>query len=159
MKTKFKFYTKEQEEKIERLRMEAETEKEAKKNAPQPRSFDFEVGSPVFITLESKTISGYVMIKDGDLFEVKTPLGRIKNVKRSNLRNRFVEDLSGVEIPAELKEYSTGNLLNMMRIFRTGYSSYWGAPKFTESQVKAELRLRPHVTTKGERKIFKKYTN
>lgn len=157
---KFKFYTKEQEEKIERLCMEAEAEREKKRDKERSNTAcsDLEVGSPVFVTLESKTISGYVMAKDGDLFEVKTPLGRIKNVKKESLRWRFVEDVSKVEIPAELKKCSNRTLLLMMSSFRAGCSSYW-RPPFTESQVKAELRLRPHVTTKGERKTFKKYTN
>lgn len=166
MKNKFKFYTKEQEEKVERLRMEAETEREARKNQRQEKSFDFEVGNPVFITLGGKTISGYVMSRASEgyfsTYEVKTPLGRIKDVAWTNIKRRFVEDLSGVYIPKELKEYSTGNLLHMLQAFRNGSYSYYyhhAGCKFTETEIKAELRLRPHVPSKGEKKVFKKYTN
>lgn len=161
----FKLYNKEQLEKIERLRQDAEAEREAKKNELRQKSStirrDFEVGSPVFVTLEGKTISGYVMSRSGDgyfsTYEVKTPLGRIKDVKGSDIRGRYMEDLSGVEIPKELKECPTVKLLNMLQTFRSGSYSYYTGPEFTKDQIKAELRLRPHISTKRERKIFKKY--
>lgn len=122
------------------------------------------VSDPVFLVLESTTISGYIMeIDETDrwkkLYTVKTPLGTVKNVLSNSIRLRHVEDLSHVVIPDEIKKYTTGRLMQILRGYREGWShTYWGAPPFSREVVKAELRQRPHVSTKRERRIFSKRT-
>ena len=120
MKNNFKLYTKEQEEKIERLRMEAEEERLLKKNPEPIADFYFKVGDLVFVTLDGKTISGYIISKKGNgyrdaIYNVKTPIEILVNLKRSVIKDRYMKPLSGVKVPEELKKISTKSLLMMLR--------------------------------------------
>jgi hypothetical protein len=157
-------YTEEQEKKIDYLREQRELERE-KKNANNTHS-DFlknqnrlGVGDPVFITIDGKTISGRIVGSHGNyVFDVNTPYGRITDISahESKMCKRFVEDLSHVKVPEELKTMSTHRLLKLLQDYRCGNFEYWGTPKWTKEQLKAELMLRPHVPTKGEKRIFTK---
>jgi hypothetical protein len=167
--TDFKVYTSEQEEKIEKLREQNEAERRQKHTQMErmsniPAYQPLKVSDPVFLRLESKTISGYIMeIDETDrwkkLYTVKTPLGTVKNVPSNSIQLRHVEDLSHIVIPDEIKEYTTAHLLQILQGYRKGWShAYWGTLPFSREVVKAELRRRPHVPTKRERKIFSKRT-
>lgn len=64
---------------------------------------------------------------------------------------RIVEDLSHVIIPEKLKNYNLKSLLKMLNNYRAS-----SAPQeFTRDEIKAELKLRPHLLTKNELKTFK----
>ena len=148
-------YTEEQLERIEKLRAQREQERKEK---IIDREFmqllldkKFKVGTPVFVTLEGKTVSGYIVGVNNYEYEVFTPHGTIKNLKYTEVRRRTVEDLCNVEVPEELKGMSTKQLLAMLQGTRSG-----NCIKYTSKQIKAELKNRPHVETKGERKVYEK---
>jgi uncharacterized protein (DUF488 family) len=155
-------YTEDQLRKIENLRATREIEKLRKYMAQEqikrlkPTSFSLNQGDPIFITLNGKTISGYISnISSSDIYDVNTPYGLIKGIKRKNIRGRNVVNYNNVTIPEELKTKSTKSLLKILQCFRNG--SWNVSNNFTEDQVRAELKNRPHIPTKGEKKIFKKY--
>lgn len=155
-------YTKEQEERISQLRAERENEKNKRiqererEEAMKKRHLD--VGSSVYVTIDGKTVSGYIVNKNDEWrFDVKTPYGIVRNVDvfKGEIRGRLVQDLSQVEIPEEVKKCTTGRLLSLLNAHRKPYG-YWSTPEFTEEQIKAELKNRPHVPTKGEKRIYEK---
>jgi len=169
METEFKLYTSEQEEKIEKLRAESREERELKGKMFDSRDFlqsrELKEGDAVYLTLEGKTISGYIMktkiVKftrtetKSIVYNIKTPYGVIKDIERKCIRTRNVEDLSNVVLPPEIKQYSTVNLLKMLQMYRCGWDEYFnGKQIFTIEQIKAELRFRPHMPSKRERRIF-----
>ena len=129
MEEDFKRYTEEQEEKIKALREEAELRSERNRlwmkrlrRIPSPKPI--EQGSPVFVRVERKTISGYVMMvndNNGNLsFDVKTPLGTLGGIPSKDVWERHVTDVSNIKIPEKLKAYSTSNLLHLLRMYRIG---------------------------------------
>lgn len=153
-------YTEEEQKKIDDLRHQREVERlESQKNLTQRTNLKkyLDVGDPVFVTIEGKTISGRITCRHSDvLFDVNTPYGVITklNCYKSEVRARFVQDLSHVIIPDELKTMTTHMLLNMLQGHRSGYD--YGSPQFSVEEIKAELRHRPHIPTKSEKKIFVK---
>jgi hypothetical protein len=150
-------YTEEQLEHIEKLRTQRDKEREDKVLDRERKQLwedrKLKAGTPVFVTIEGKTISGYVVGANKDYgYTVSTPHGTIEDVKSSEVRRRVVQDLSNVEVPEELKSMSTKQLLSMLQGTRSGS---WHT-NHTPEQIKAELKNRPHVETKGERKVYKK---
>jgi hypothetical protein len=147
------------------LREERENEERLKremmKKVEQVRGL--KENSPVFVTIDGKTVSGYIIKKVDDyVYDIKTPYGVLEGVnsfeKGVEVRGRLVEKLDDVVIPEELKKCSTGELLRMLGFYRKGgHSDYWGTPQFSEREIKAELRNRPHIPTKREKKIFQRY--
>jgi hypothetical protein len=151
------------EEKIERLRKEHEDSRLIKhKNLQWQTEFnlrwDLHVGDPVFLTMKGKTISGYIVKKHKDgTYDVKTPYGIITTTKEYSVRKRFVEDLSGVIVPEELKTYTTPDLLKLLNWYRRGHTQVLNdATIISREQIKAELKTRPHIPTKKEKSIFSK---
>jgi hypothetical protein len=151
------------EEKIESLRKERERERlEKYKSTLWQTEFNerwkLHVGDAVFLTTKGKTISGYVVTehKDGT-YNVKTPYGIITTTKEYSIRKRYVEDLSDVIVPEELKTYTTPNLLKLLNWYRRGYTQVLNdATIISREQIKAELKTRPHIPTKKEKSIFSK---
>lgn len=161
--SEFKYYTPEQEAKIEALRAKNVSEMQ-KNKALVNKLKDVEKHKPlgvkdrVFVVIDSSTIVGYITEKTGDTFTVSTPYGVMKNVELKYLSRRYYEDLSHVVIPDELKSISTNTLLSELR-FRRSYSYSYNdyhcgtfISKFDDEQIKAELRLRPHVNKGGKNK-------
>lgn len=172
MEAELLLYTEEQEEKIKRLREEAERER---KNKPVNailanihRVYDkLKEGDPVFVKFEGKKISGRIIkvrkekrtvkwsnkanrTEEFTIYDVKTPLGEITMPDSFDyIQLRHVEDLSNVEIPEELKKLNTHHLLAMLREERI-----WQDGKYSKQELKAELALRPHVRTKRELQKF-----
>jgi len=174
MEAELLLYTEEQEEKINRLRAEAVREREEKKkwikrlNQDYGALSEFKEGDPVFVKFDGKSIAGRIIkvrtekktmsytrtttkIQEFTVYDVKTPLGNV-TVPQSweYIQQRFVEDLSGVEIPEELKKINTRQLLSYLKGARI-----WGdCAGFSREQIKAELALRPHIRTKRELQKF-----
>lgn len=154
-------YTEEQLQRLEELRADRERDRLNKQKEIEWRSKQItnklKVGDPVFVTLEGKTVSGYIVKERKPYrYDVSTPHGVIEDLGYGNVRRRVVMDLSNVEIPEELKNESTRNLLRMLQGFRC---DNWLVLRkgITEEQVRAELKNRPHIPTKGEKKVFEKY--
>lgn len=172
-------YTEEQEEKIQRLREEAERERESKKKTmkwlKEPNFYgalsNLKEGDPIFVKFDGKEISGKIIkvrkekrkvqwtntvtkTHEFTVYDVMTPLGEV-TVPQSweHIRLRYVEDLSHVEIPEELKIINTQLLLSYLKSAR----KYGECCGFSREQIKAELALRPHIKTKGEQKKFNKF--
>jgi len=153
----------EREEKIERLRKERERElwhkqKEMISRAEYNERWKLQVGRSVFLTTKGKTISGYIVKKHKDeTYDVNTPYGIITTTNEYKVRGRYVEDLSNVIVPEELKTYSTPYLLKLLNWYRRNYTEVLkDGTILTTEHIKAELKNRPHIPTKGERKIFSK---
>jgi hypothetical protein len=151
------------EEKIERLRKERETERLKKhQNIEWQTEYNLkwglQTGDPVFLTTKGKTISGYVVKKHKDgTYDVKTPYNIITTTKEYSIRKRYVEDLSDVIVPEELKTYNTVYLLKLLNWYRVGHTEVLNDGTIvSRKQIKAELKNRPHIPTKKERKIFSK---
>ena len=142
-------YTEEQEKKILKLREEAQKERTIKKfNQPDN---SFKINDPVFVKFNENEISGYIIEKNNLTCIIKTPLGNI-TTQLNKIRTRFVEDLSHIEIPQKLKTINTHTLLTYLKTARLLGHSHG----FSREQIKAELKLRPHITTKNELKKFNK---
>jgi len=88
----------------------------------------------------------------------------MKNVPKSSLRLRYYEDLSHVVIPDELKAFTTPDLLSELNSRRGGYcyddDGYYQFKhsKFTDDQIRAELRTRPNIGNKRGRRAVSKYS-
>ena len=175
MEAELLLYTEEQEEKIKRLREEAEREREDKRKTMEWLKDKesnhilnkLKEDAPVFVKFEGKTISGRIIkvrkekrtvkwsntvnrTKEFTVYDVKTPLGVITvPLSWEHIQFRHVEDLSNVEIPDELKKLSTRHLLAMLR-----WERIWQDGKYSKQELKAELALRPHVRTKRELQKF-----
>lgn len=154
-------YTEEQLQRLEELRADRERDRLNKQKEIEWRNKQatnkLKVGDPVFVTLEGKTVSGYIVKeREAYRYDVSTPHGVIEGLDYGSVRRRVIMDLSNVEVPEELKSKSTMNLLGMLQGFRSGN---WSVLRrgITEEQVRAELKNRPHVPTKGEKKVFEKY--
>lgn len=163
----FKQYTDEQLEKIERLRAEANKPK------PQPMTFSDSEWSPyrklkatdrVTVNIDGNTVIGYILAISGDNHTISTPYGIMKNIPKSKLRLRYFKDLSHVVIPEELKTFTTPDLLSELNNRRNGYDydddGYYQprTSKFSDDQIRAELRTRPNIGNSRSRKIVKKYS-
>jgi hypothetical protein len=155
--------TEEIEKKIERLRKEREDERLKKHKSLQWQTefnlrWGLQIGDPVFLTMKGKTISGYVVKKhkDGN-YDVKTPYGIITNTTEMHVRKRFVEDLSNVIIPEELKTHTTQHLLKLLNWYRVGHTEVLkDGTILSREHIKTELKNRPHIPTKKEKSFFQK---
>lgn len=157
-------YTPEQETKIEQLRLEREKSKLLKNTKIEleklyEKNTGFNVGDSVFVIIEGNTVSGYIVKRHNrEEYDVNTPYGIINNLfiwsdKKRQIRRRIIEDLSDVKIPDELKNIHTEKLIKILRSVNRGMHSI-----YTREQIKAELKNRPHIPHKREKKIFKKLT-
>lgn len=152
-------YTEEEQKKINELRLLREREIVEKNEymvwLKNRKTLD--VGDPVSITIDGKTISGRITKVYGNgVYDVNTPYGVITNHDKVTfeIRYRPVQDLTNVVVPEELKTISTHKLLKLLQEHRSGNAEYYEAPTWTKEQIKAELMYRPHVPTKGEKKLF-----
>jgi hypothetical protein len=154
----------EQNQKIERLRQEREAERSHKNkvlnwlNGIATLKYGLDINDPVFLTKDGKTISGYVVKKHKDgTYNVKTPYGIIQTSADYRIRKRYVEDLSGVIIPDELKTFHTTYLLKLLNWYRRGHTEVLkDGTILKREQIKAELKNRPHIPTKREKNTFSK---
>jgi hypothetical protein len=158
---------KEYEEKVEKLRSEREKDRVAKNatiasNTHRAALRKMKTGDAVSVTIKSMSFSGYisaVRTKNGEeVYDVSSVNGELTGIKRSQLKWRYVEDLSNVKIPAELKKLNTRHLLSLLseaRVNRYEKADYHGK-NFSIRQLKAELKLREHMPSKRERRAFPK---
>jgi len=167
---KFKLYTEEQLEKIARLREEA--------NKPKSKGFDtskynnewsifrnLKVTDRVTVTIDGVTLIGYVLKVDGDDHTISTPYGVMKNISRSNLRLRYFKDLSHIVIPEELKAITLGELQQELNGRRNGCNyndeEYWPKSylsKYSDDEIRAELRTRPNIRKKRCQRVVNKHS-
>lgn len=164
--TEFKQYTPEQEAKIAYLRSKNEASRKNKSSLKRLKEYlnqsthnqidEISEGTRVFVDKDSATIIGYVLeVKDG-LYKISTPYGIMKDLERKYLRKRDYRDLSHVVIPDELKKISTGELLSELRVLTYGYDDY--RPKFSEDEIRAELRNRPNIHKKRNKVVAQRYS-
>lgn len=160
--TNFDMYTPEQEEKLQKLREKREIERlevyNRRKNEDEHnKRWGLHVNDPVYVTIKGKTVCGYITRVDGYIYDVKTPYGVVEKLLRSEIRKREVENLDDVVIPEELKTYTTVKLLELLKWRRMGYThKLSNGVVVTREQLKAELKTRPHISNKNEKKIYLK---
>jgi len=158
--------SKETEEKIEKLRQEREEDRVAKNARLQHRKTAAEskmkAGDAVSVTIKSMSFSGYisaVRTKNGEeVYDVDSVNSELVGIKRNQLKWRYVEDLSNVKVPSELKKLNTRHLLSLLSEARMDSyeKAYYGGKRYTRRQIKAELNTREHMPSKKERKQFSK---
>lgn len=169
---KFKMYTPEQRERLAMLRASAEIERRqniAPSGPVEKFGWNIEVGDDCTICFDGITIVGNVIAKRilstySTKYDVNTPLGVIKNFsnnysEKRSIRKRIRTDLSGIEIPEQLKTVYTQKLLRMLYIARIegsykGFGENDVIEKYSIDELKAELATRPHIPNKKEKKVI-----
>lgn len=158
--TNIDMYTPEQEEKLQKLREKREIERlqvyDQRKNEEEyNKRWGLHVNDPVYVTIKGKTVCGYITRVDGYIYDVKTPYGVVEKLLRSEIRKRVVENLDNVVVPEELKTFTTVKLLELLRLYRVGYThKLSNGIVVTKEQLKAELKNRPHIPAKNEKKVY-----
>lgn len=170
-------FSPEQEDKITRLREEAEQERdkktrlleESKAETEWKRRFEIEKGCDCTLTIDGVTIIGTVLEiyegKHDTSYDVSTPMGVLKNFKRLYPSRKIWKkqrvDYSHIKIPEILKPASTQALLRMLNVARiNGYDTMGKWPdtqKVSYDELKAILATREHVPNTKEKKVIKAY--
>lgn len=177
--SEFKIYTEEQEQKIARLREEASKPKEKVVINDRPWNRPIKATDRVTVTIDGITTIGYVLSVSKELvkyskthnvlvdtFTISTPYGIMKNVPRNKVSLRYYKDLSHIVIPEELKTMSTKWLMSELSSHRSGFYCYDDdegyhpqfSSKFSEDEIRAELRTRPNIRSKKCNHVVKKHS-